>query len=124
MFLSKKLLTLNLFLCLFTLLFVGCSSSQEVEFEKSTGKVNKVKAGARFFINLSESHEVGSGLWSLGNNYERETLNYLGSAYKSENGGSVNFNFEALKKGKTEINLVQTFARDTLQTSSFVVEVE
>ena len=105
------------------LLFVACSLP-EAEFEKSTGKVNKVKAGSRFFINLSESHEVGSGLWSLGNNHDRKIVNYLGSAYKSENGGSVNFNFEALEQGKTEINLVQTFARDTLQTSSFVVEVE
>ncbi|MDP2387296.1 MAG: hypothetical protein Q8M29_13045 [Bacteroidota bacterium] len=113
----------NLFYFL-PLLFIACSS-QEVEFEKSTGTINKVKANSRFFINLSESHKVGSGLWAVdNNNYDRKVVNYLGSAYKSEDGGSVNFNFEALEKGKTEINLVQSFAGDTLQTSTFVVEVE
>ncbi len=114
----------NILYILPLLIFISCSSSQEVELEKSTGKINKVKANSRFFINLSESHKVGSGLWSVDHDYDKNVVNYLGSAYKSENGGSVNFNFESFEKGKTEIHLTQSFAGETLQNSAFVVEVE
>ncbi len=114
----------KLFYLLPLLVFISCSSNQEVEFEKSTGTINKVKSNARFFINLSESHKVGSGLWSVNHDYDDKVINYLGSAYKADNGGSVTFNFESFEKGKTEINLVQSFAGETLQNATFVVEVE
>jgi hypothetical protein len=106
------------------LAMLACSSSQEVEFEKSSGLANKVKAGSRFHINLPEDHKVGSGLWSVDQDFDTKVLGYVNSMYTAADGGSVDFNFEALEKGRTEIHLTQSFARDTLQRSTFIVEVE
>ncbi|MCD6066348.1 MAG: hypothetical protein K0S33_1174 [Bacteroidetes bacterium] len=116
-YMKKLLLILPLFL-------FACSSSQEVEYEKTSGKSNVVKAGSRFHINLSEDHKVGSGLWSVKQDFDPKVISYVNSVYNSDNGGSVDFNFEAIDKGKTEIHLCQSFARDTIQTASFVVEVQ
>src|ERR1700740_1025947 len=111
-------------LFLIPLFAIACSSSKEVEFEKSTGKINTVEAGSRFHINLSEDHKVGSGLWSMGNKHDPKIVGYINSSFKSDDGGSVDFNFEALAKGKTEIQLCQSFAMDIIQKVVFVVEVK
>jgi hypothetical protein len=106
------------------LVFIGCSSSTEVAFEKTTGKTNTVQEGKRFHINLSEDHKVGSGLWSVKSDFDDKVVSYVNSIYHSDGGGSVDFNFEAIQKGKTEIHLCQSFARDTIQTASFIVDVK
>jgi predicted secreted protein len=116
----KKILLISPLL----LTMLACSPSQEIEFEKSSGQTNKVKTGSRFHLNLSEDHKVGSGLWSLDQDFDTKVIGYVNSMYTAEDGGSVDFHFEALEKGKTEIHLTQSFARDTIQKTSFVVEVE
>ena len=114
---KKTLLLLPVFL-------IACSSSQEVEFEKSTGQANTVAPNSRFHINLSEDHKVGSDLWSVDHDYDNTVVSYVNSIYNSSNGGNVNFNFEALEAGKTEIHYTKSFARDTLEKVTFVVEVK
>lgn len=115
---------LKFLLLLFPLAFMACSDSTEVNFEKSTGKVNKVAEGSRFHITASEDHKVGSGLWSMTNDFDNTIVGYVNSQYNSDEGGSVDFNFEAIKKGTTEVTICQSFARDTIQRMTFIVEVE
>ncbi len=109
-------------LLLSILLFTACSSPL-VQHDKSSGKTNEVKKGKPFHINLPENHSTGY-LWSLSQDYKPETIRYVNSVYHSTNGGNVDYNFEALKAGKTEINLVLRKHTDTSEIKSFVIEVK
>ncbi|MFY8185153.1 MAG: hypothetical protein ACOVLD_03715 [Bacteroidia bacterium] len=112
------------FIYLITLiaLFNACAS-KEAEFEKSSGKTNKFKVGERFKINLAEDH-TKDGLWSIGNTHDKNVIEYVNSIFQSNEGGSVDFNFEAKAKGKTEIQLNKSMALDTMQKVNFVIEIE
>jgi len=103
-------------------LFNACTS-KEAEFEKSSGKTNKFKVGEKFKINLAEDH-TKDGLWSIGTTHNKNVVEYINSVFHSNDGGSVDFNFEAITKGKTEIQFNKSFARDTLQRVSFTIEIE
>lgn len=103
-------------------LFNACTS-KEAEFEKSSGKTNKFKVGDKFKISLPEDH-TKDGLWSIGNTHDKKMLEYINSVFHSNDGGSVDFNFEAIGKGKTEIQLNKSMALDTMQKVNFVIEIE
>lgn len=103
-------------------LFNACTS-KEAEFEKSSGKTNKFKVGEKFKINLAEDH-TKDGLWSIGNTHDKTMIEYVNSVFHSNDGGSVDFNFEAKAKGKTEIQLNKSMALDTMLRASFIIEIE
>lgn len=111
-----------IYLILIIALFNACAS-KEAEFEKSSGKTNKFKVGEKFKINLAEDH-TKDGLWSIGNKHDNNVVTYINSVFHSNDGGSVDFNFEAKTKGKTEIQLNKSMAQDTMQRANFVIEIE
>jgi predicted secreted protein len=105
------------------LFFCSCSS-HKLEFEKSTGKVNEVVSGKPFHINVPEDHASGYS-WSVEpGSFDENIIIYMGSVYHSTEKGSVDFNFEAVKPGKTEIRIFLRMHKDTSTTKYFLLEVK
>ena len=107
---------------LLLLLFCACSSA-EIKFEKNTGKTNEVIVGKAFHVNLAENHSTGYS-WSLSEGYDFKLLDYVNSVYHSTNSGNVDFNFKALKTGKTELTFISRMHTDTGAIKSFVIEIK
>ena len=110
----------GLITCLLTMLLVSCSY-KKVEFEKGSNHVNKVKAGEKFFISLPEDHKTSKYYWGVSHDYDKKAISYIQSIF---HGKTVEFNFEAIAKGKTEINFSLNGYQDVKETKTFVVEVE
>lgn len=100
-------------------LLVSCSY-QKLEFEKESGKYNKVKAGKKFCIDLPEDHKT-KYYWGIKHDYDKKTISYITSIF---HGTYVEFSFEALSLGKTEITFYFSGYKDIAQTKTFLVEVE
>ena len=99
--------------------FYSCSY-QKLEFEKQSGKTNSVKAGEKFCVSLPEDHKT-KYYWSVNHDYDKKVLSYINSVF---HGKTVEFNFEAPAKGKTEITFFLNSYKDTTQTKTFLLEVE
>jgi len=93
---------------------------KKAEFEKSSGQVNKIKKGEKFRISLPEDH-ASKYLWALAKDIPTKRVQYNGSVF---HGTYVDFNFEAVGKGREELSLFLYSAKDTLEKKAFVVEVE
>ncbi|MFL5753658.1 MAG: protease inhibitor I42 family protein [Bacteroidia bacterium] len=106
------------------LLLVACisCSSPRLEHEQKSGNSNVVKTGKAFHVNLPEDHTTPY-LWSLSNNYNSTLVNYMGSLFHSNEKG-VDFNFEALKPGKTDLTFYLRSYNDTSDIKTFTVEIK
>jgi len=104
------------FLCL----SLAFCSYKKADFEKSGGQVNKIKKGEKFRISLPEDHAT-KYLWALEKDIPTKRVQYNGSVF---HGTYVDFNFEAVGKGREELSLFLYSAKDTLERKVFVVEVE
>lgn len=107
------------FLCLLALMAVSCSY-KKVEFEKSTGKYNKVKAGEKFCVDLPEDHKTNY-YWGVKHDYDKKSVSYIASVF---HGTYVEFNFDALAPGKTEITFSLSGYNEVKDTKTFLIEVE
>ncbi len=105
--------------CIIAVLLLSCSY-QKIEFEKQSRKTNTVKKGDKFCVSLPEDHTT-LYLWSVNHDYDRKTISYIQSVF---HGKTVEFNFEATNKGKTEITFYLYSFKDTSQVKTFLVEVE
>lgn len=104
-------------------LFLFACASPQIQQDKKTGKTNEVKSGKPFHVNLPEDHSTGY-MWSLSQNYDKRIIEYINSVYHSTDKGNVDFNFEALLPGKTEVNLILRKHTDTSEIKSFIIEVK
>lgn len=104
----------------FLLLGLSSCSYKKLEFEKASGKVNKVEKGDRFSISLPEDHKTPF-YWTISHDYDRKVLSYIRSSF---HGTTVEFSFDAIRKGKTEITLALSGYQETKDTKTFVIEVE
>ena len=100
--------------------FMSSCSYPQLEFEKPDGKYNFVKKGKKFCVSLPEDHTT-KYLWSVSHTYNKSTISYIQSVF---HGKTVEFNFEAIKPGKTEMTFYLYSNKDTSEVKSFLVEVE
>ncbi len=110
----------RLIIFVFLSTFLVSCSLPKLEFEKASGKVNKVEKGKEFRISLPEDHST-MYLWTLKKDVNANKIDYMGSVFHGE---YVDFNFTALRKGKEELTLYLYSPRDTAQVKTFVVEIE
>lgn len=82
---------------------------------------NVVKAGCDFRIELAESHAKGH-TWGLGNDFDRELVEYTSAVWHGEEKGIV-FHFKARREGKTTLKLVKRMYKDTLESKQVNVEI-
>jgi predicted secreted protein len=106
-------------LCLPLFLLFSCSY-QKLEFEKASGKYNKIKSGENFRISLPEDHKT-KFYWGIQHEYDKKTISYIASIF---HGTYVDFNFEALAPGKTEITFNLNGYNEVKETKTFLIEVE
>ena len=113
---------MKLHLLLASLLITICTSCSynQAQFEKQSGKVNKVRSGEKFYVSLPEDHKT-KYYWGVNHDYNKNTISYIASVF---HGTTVEFNFEGLKPGKTEITFFMYSYQDTSQTKTYVIEVE
>ncbi|MGZ3904451.1 MAG: hypothetical protein ACXVC6_12195 [Bacteroidia bacterium] len=95
-------------------------SYKKVEFEKSTGKYNKVKSGEKFCVDLPEDHKTNY-YWGVKHDYDKKSVSYIASIF---HGTYVEFSFEGLAPGKTEITFSKTGYNELKDTKTFLIEVE
>ena len=105
---------------LIPVLALAACSHRQIEFEKSSGQINKVKAGEKFRISLPEDHST-KYLWTLKKDIPNTRVDYMGSVF---HGTYVDFNFEAVGKGREELELYLYCSRDTADIKTYLVEVE
>lgn len=105
---------------LITLFFISCESPQ-IEHEKSSGKINEIPAGKAFRINLPEDHTSGYS-WSLDEKFDAGVVMYMGSVFRSNTKG-VDFKFEGVNPGQTELRFIHRKHFDTLAVKSFIIRV-
>jgi predicted secreted protein len=106
---------------IFTLFLFGCSY-KKIEFDTKRGKTNTVKAGDKFRISLSENHQQNY-YWSLRHNSNKKAVDYLGSVFHGDKSGDVDFNFEALQAGETEISLNLNHYNESMSSVTYRITV-
>jgi predicted secreted protein len=117
---KKKLIPI---LCSFIISLLACRCSyKKLEFDSKSGKTNPVKAGDKFRITLSENHEQNY-YWSLKQNSNKKSVDYLGSLFHGDKLGEVDFNFEALQVGEAEINFNYYHYNDSTSSVTYRVTV-
>jgi predicted secreted protein len=104
------------------LLFVGACSYKKVEFETKSGKTNTVEVGKKFTITLIENH-LENYYWTLKQNSTKNIVDYWGSVFHGNKSGEVDFNFEALQEGATELTFNLNHFKDSTDTKVFRIEV-
>jgi predicted secreted protein len=104
------------FIC--AVLLSACSYTK-IEFEKESGKVNKLSVGQKFRVSLPEDHK-SQYLWGLKTTPGRNA-EYINSVF---HGTYVDFNFTALSPGSQDLTFYLYRARDTSLVKTFVVTVE
>lgn len=109
-----------------TLLFLSLSfallacSIKKADLESPA--INKIKSGEKFRINLPEDHS-GGFTWLPNNQFNSKVISYINSVWHGKEKG-VDFNFEALEKGKTDISFYSIMYKDTAAVKHFIIEVE
>lgn len=101
-------------------LALAACSHRQLEFEKGSGQVNKVKKGEKFRISLPEDHGT-KYLWTLKKDIPNTRVDYMGSVF---HGTYVDFNFTAVGQGREELELYLYSHRDTSDRKTYIVEVE
>ena len=101
------------------LLGVSCSFKQ---IDKVAPAENTISKGEKFRITLPENHTTGY-MWQMNNEYDSNILDYYGSVFHGNEKG-VDFNFDAIKKGKTTLNFTLIKYRDTAEVKQFIIEVQ
>ena len=107
-------------LAIIPILFVtSCSYKQA---DKVAPLENIIVKGEKFRITLPEDHTTGY-MWQMNNEYDAKILDYYGSVFRGNEKG-VDFNFTALKKGKTTLNFTLIKYRDTSEVKQFIIDVK
>lgn len=105
--------------CLSILTFSSCSFQQ---IDKEAPTINVVKTGQKFRINLPENHTSGY-TWQLPKPEDFDHISYINSVWHGNEKG-VDYNFEAMSKGKNTLNFSLIKYKDTSAVKQFIVEVE
>lgn len=98
----------------------GSCSYQKLEFEKESGRINKVKKGDKFRVSLPEDHHT-TYLWAFKKDIPVNKADYMGSVF---HGTYVDFNFTAAGRGVGELTFYLYRAADTAQVKRYLVEIE
>ena len=107
-------------LAIISILFAtSCSYKQA---DKVAPLENIIVKGEKFRITLPEDHTTGY-MWQMNNEYDSKILDYYGSVFRGNEKG-VDFNFTALKKGKTTLNFTLIKYRDTSEVKQFIIDVK
>jgi predicted secreted protein len=109
----------NVILIICSFILISCSYQQIVN-EAPTE--NEIKSGEKFRITLQENHTTGY-MWQINNSYNNKILDYYGSVFRGNEKG-VDFNFTALKKGKTTVNFALIKYHDTTDVKQFIIDVQ
>jgi predicted secreted protein len=107
-------------LVLFVPLLLFSCSYKKAEFEKSSGKYNKIKAGEKFCIDLPEDHKT-KYYWGVKHEYDKKVVSYIASIF---HGTYVEFSFEGVTPGKTEVTFYLSGYNEVKDTKTFLIEVE
>jgi len=83
--------------------------------------VNTLPVNTKFNINLPENHTTGY-LWQLRNTNDLGAVEYMNAVWHGNEKGVV-FNFESREKGQTQLEFDLIKYKDTLETKTFIVEV-
>jgi hypothetical protein len=113
----KKILS-ALALIFFLSCFQFCSLTQ---IKDESPKINLVKIGSKFRINLPENHSDGY-LWQLSENYDKKLLHDVGAVWHGNEKG-IDFNLEALSIGQTTLSFVKRKYTDTISNKTFIVNI-
>ncbi|MDP3557940.1 MAG: hypothetical protein Q8T03_11255 [Bacteroidota bacterium] len=114
----KKLYSLTSFF-LFVLCLQFCSLTQ---IKEESPKINFVKKGTEFKINLPEKHSGGE-LWQLIENYDKSLIYDLGAVWHGEEKG-IDFNLKPLSIGQTTLSFMLRKYNDTINNKTFIVNIE
>ena len=107
------LIVLQLFLCL-----QFCSLTV---IKEESPKINTVRKGSKFKINLPEDHSSGY-LWQLSENYNKTLIQDIGAVWHGSEKG-IDFNLKALSVGETTITLILRKYNDTATIKTFIVNI-
>jgi predicted secreted protein len=105
------------------LFLLASCSNPALEFEKASGKFNRIKNGQKFSVLLPEDHTTHY-YWTLKDSYDRNKVQYMGSVFHGQNSKQVEFRFQAAQSGRTELGFQLFSYRDTAEVKTFLVEVE
>ncbi|MBI3517991.1 MAG: protease inhibitor I42 family protein [Bacteroidetes bacterium] len=109
----------SLFVIVCSFLVAGCSYQQA---DKVAPLENSFKEGEKFRVTLPEDHTTGY-MWQINHNYDESILDYYGSVFRGNEKG-VDFNFTALKKGKTTLNFTLIKYRDTSEVRQVIIDIK
>lgn len=95
-----------------------CSLTQ---IKDESPKINLVKNGSKFKINLPENHSDGY-IWQLSENYDKKLIQDVGAVWHGNEKG-IDFNLKALSIGQTTLTLFKRKYTDTLNNKTFIVNI-
>jgi predicted secreted protein len=105
----KKILSVIALIFFFSC-FQFCSLTQ---IKDESPKINLVKNGTKFKINLPENHSDGY-LWQL--------IHDVGAVWHGNERG-IDFNLKALSIGQTTLTLIKRKYTDTITNKTFIVNI-
>jgi predicted secreted protein len=109
----------NLILLLFFISsFQFCSLTQ---IKDESPKINVIKNGTKFRINLPENHSTGY-IWQLNENYNKNLISDIGAVWHGDEKG-IDFNLKALSIGQTTLSLTLRKYTDTLSNKTYVINI-
>lgn len=111
--------TCYILLLFFSVLWLQFCSLAQITDESP--KVNIIKKGAKFKINLPEDHS-GGYLWQLSENYNRTLIENTGAVWHGQEKG-IDFNLKALSVGQTTLSFVLRKYNDTINNKNFIVNI-
>lgn len=103
---------------LFLLCFQFCSLPQ---IKEESPKINLVKKGTKFRINLPENHSSGY-IWQLSEKYDKNLIKDLEAVWHGNEKG-IDFNLQALSVGQTTLHLTLRKYTDTSSNKTFIVNI-
>lgn len=112
---TKSIFIASALICVFS----SCSYHQ---IDKEAPAINVVKTGQKFRINLPENHTSGY-TWQLSKPEGFDHVSYINSVWHGNEKG-VDYNFEAMSKGKNTLHFSLIKYNDTSAVKQFIVEVE
>lgn len=104
----------------FGVLFITSCSYKQIKDEAPIE--NSIEVGEKFRITLPENHSTGY-MWQINTSFDSKIVDYYGSVFRGNEKG-VDFNFTALKKGKTKINFTLIKYRDTSDVKQFILDIK
>lgn len=98
--------------------FQFCSLTQ---IKEESPKINLVKIGTKFRINLPENHSSGY-LWQLSEKYDKSIVKDLGAVWHGNEKG-IEINLKALSIGQTTLSFVLRKYTSTVSNKTFIVNI-